>query len=277
MRNDVNVRKEHVEGLLPRSVSFPHLIKNNFRPFVFTPSFGREDGGSGGGPYSSPSIPSVPNEDNRKKLTVDFISSTTIDYLRKHLKNFMIVARLNTEKIGGEGEGSNQQSNHKAAATVATSTKSSYTSDSFEKSPAKGGEDQSWKTLSYYHWLTLFSYYNVSLYNRYVAILPQIDLCRIVKHVDVVRYRSLAEIRKYNMILGVDPETGRVVINTTSKEEQLSGVGDDYDKGEEEAWERTGKTKKTTSYTYKNALFELLGIVILGKFIGEVFIFSVIF
>ena len=95
------------------------------------------------------------------------------------------------------------------------------------------------KTNEAYHWLTLFESYNISLYNRYVAILPQIELHTIVDHSEILKYRNLNEIHKYDSVFFV--ENDDILKNKTGR-----------DQGH------------TEGYLFKSALYELISIVILG-------------
>lgn len=140
MRHDVNVKKETVEALLPKGIGLPKLIKQNY---LYTTAG-----------YDSVKFEPSVLVDNTHQSSEQY--STTIDYFKRH---FQSLVSQKTQK----------------------STEESHNDGGFSweanKSPHLDNS-QSWKSLSAYHWLTLFSYYNVSLYNRYVAILPQINLYR---------------------------------------------------------------------------------------------------
>lgn len=181
------------------------------------------------------------------KLISSPFSSSTVDYLRRHFENFMIMAKLSS---GG-------------GLSHISSSASPFASVRAESHKAPDDEDAqtSWKTLSYYHWLTMFSYYNVSLYNRYVAILPQIDLYRLIRQQDLSKHRNINEIKKYGTVLAMD-ENDKMIVNTSSSSGDSDGdtltivndmVSDD------------GAAAATqAASTYQTALYELVGIVVLG-------------
>jgi len=124
--------------------------------------------------------------------------------------------------------------------------------------------DHTWDTLNYYHWLTLFHNYNMSLYNRYVAILPEIGLERVVKHADILKYRHLKELRAYNSVLVAQDDEIFIKNNLMKVNEKANKVNlniglDRTDSGQEDFVNDEEKS------LFKWALFELLGIVILGN------------
>ena len=86
-----------------------------------------------------------------------------------------------------------------------------------------------WRTLGYNHWLTLFASYNISLYEQYVAIVPQIDLHRVVEHAQVVRHRNRDEMRRqqhnYFVVVGGDVKQAAAdnVINSNDSYAKAGG------------------------------------------------------
>ncbi len=160
--------------------------------------------------------------------------TSTIDYFKNHFENFLYLTKLNyTGKNNVYAENQNE-----------------FTSN----------DDHSWRTLPYYHWLTLFSYYNVSLYNRYVAILPQINLYQVLQHQDILKYRNLNEIVKYNSLLSVDGNS-KFVINSEGGNNNNNINNNEVNQDEE-----IRPLLENDNSIYRNALYELFGIVILGKF-----------
>lgn len=215
MRHDVNVKKETVEALLPKGVGLPKLIKDNFQQFLFTSTL------TASAAVSSSS--SVKLDSSRSHLDL-----STIDYFKRHFKNFM----------------SSLQSQPSAESTTNT--------DDFHADGrlllADG--EPNWRSLSYNHWLTLFAFYNVSLYNRYVAILPQINLCTLVKHADIIKYRNEDELKKYShSVLSAQRPSSDTGFN------QL--IMDELNQNRNE-------TLPETESNYRSALVELFGIVVFG-------------
>jgi hypothetical protein len=251
MRHDVNVRKEHVEALLPRGIGLPRLFKDNFNQIMFTSS-----PPSTAASTVQTDLPATSSSPSSTAAAAAFIVSTTtaVDYLRQHFDNLFVAKTKLTEN------------GVRSIAAAAITTPSSY-------HLATGAEDdQSWKMLSYNHWLTLFSYYNVSLYNRYVAILPPISLWRAVSPAEVARHRCAAEVAKYSAVVDVDETPGgRFVINATtmhcgSESEGVAGPAGGFqnERVVNEPDDFTGQSGDDV-ISYRNALFELLGIVVLGN------------
>ena len=149
--------------------------------------------------------------------------SSTIDYIKRHFENFLV-----NQKPHGP-----------------TSPISKIKIDPTE---------HNWQTLNYFHWLTLFANYNVSLYNRYVAILPQINLHRIVTEDEILKYRNLNEIQRYSteitneteLKFNFDSNKYHHVSSNMSLINQINGESSQY------------------ILNYKTALFELFGIVVFG-------------
>lgn len=100
-----------------------------------------------------------------------------------------------------------------------------------------------WKSLDYFHWLSLFAKYNVSLYNRYVAILPDININRIIQKEDIFKSRNQNEIKKYNSIL-------------------LAKLDDNQ--YEQQQFNSKANITVEDEVSVRWALYELIGIVILG-------------
>ena len=230
MRHDVNVRKETVEALLPKGVGLPRLIKDNFQQYLFS--------------TSSPSL--VTN-----KIKPDSFmppQSSTIDYIKRHFQNILIVASFTKKSDQAQALAAKNEMDTVNSNT--NSFRSTSESSSTLLKTKQNFAEQNWQTLNYYHWLSLFANYNVSLYNRYVAILPQIDLFKIVKSDDILNYRNLNEIKNYNTVIAIDSEhrfnfkTNN--LDTTSKNKTSSSDTNE------------------NSLVYRSALFELITIVVLG-------------
>ena len=225
MRHDVNVSQEAVNALLPKRVDLPNLIKENFPKYLFEPT-------SDALPNSARTLLTPDSNPNGQGTNAEnFLSTTTIDYLTRNLQGFLNIKSNSYLK--------------------SNSTASRLTSNYLETGGALS--EQTW--LNYYHWLTLFDNYNVSLYNRYVAILPQIHIHRIVKQTDILKLRNKNEIKLYDSTLlahqneiYVHSSNRRAASNSTRTASLLEGE-------QEEEKEET---------LFKRAIFELVGIVILG-------------
>lgn len=230
MRYDVNVKKETVEALLPKGVGLPKLLKDNFQHILFT--------------STSTLLPTeILIEKSRQEPPLPVPpESSTIDYLRRHFQNFLIMSTMNM-RTNQNNRLENNFSNY------GTSTKSSYTS--FESKKQFSLDDLNWQSLSYYHWLTLFAYYNVSLYNRYVAILPQINLYKIVKQSDILKFRNVEEIRKYNSVLSMDNQSKLILENISESSLNFKDTN-------------SIKLDSEQNKSLSSALVELVSIVILG-------------
>lgn len=165
---------------------------------------------------------------NQNKL-ID--SGLTFDNLKQSFNNLM-VDKNNSYK----GYGS--------------STVSSY--NSFESKKAYLLGEQNWQSLSYYHWLTLFSYYNISLYDRYVTILPQINLYSLINKSDILKFRNMNEINKYNSFITVDNESKFLLEN-----DNYSTIGKVNHLFAE-------RINAESDRQVKSAVFELMAIVVFG-------------
>lgn len=163
MRHDVNVNKETVEALLPKGMGLPKLIKNNYFKNTMPPSSTPSNPDYPASPSSfPPPLSSQPESQSQSDQ-----QSTTIDYFKKHFHNLVLpTPRLRTSR------------DHQNVLLDNMNRFSWETTSDESTAKFDDNEHQSWKSLSANHWLTLFSYYNVSLHNRYVAILPQINLFR---------------------------------------------------------------------------------------------------
>lgn len=131
--------------------------------------------------------------------------------------------------------------------------------------------EHNWQSLNYYHWLTLFHNYNVSLYNRYVALLPEITLNRMVKHTDILKYRNRHEIKSQNSILVM--HNNEIFVKNSDGNGQNSKDQRATEINLNERLEKmntdedlSGSVKiEVESVFIKWAIFELVGIVVLGK------------
>ncbi|CAF0771596.1 unnamed protein product [Brachionus calyciflorus] len=213
MRYDVNVKKETVEALLPKGVGFSKLFKDNFQQLIFT---------------------SNQNPVHNIKTANNFEETTsTFDNLKRHFQSLML---------------NNKQTN--LTFDYGTSTISSY--NTFESKKAFFLDDQNWQSLSYYHWLTLFAYYNISLYNRYVAILPQINLFTLISKNDILKYRNKNEIKNYDSFISIDNESSKFVLENSND----STIGNIDHLFKEKSNNQDGEVKY--------AVYELMAIVIFG-------------
>lgn len=59
--------------------------------------------------------------------------------------------------------------------------------------PVEHTQFELWRQLSYKHWPTLFSYYNITLYGRFISILPTIHLSAIVNPQEAIDMRHPSE------------------------------------------------------------------------------------
>jgi hypothetical protein len=148
------------------------------------------------------------NNNNNGESYVNNVPTTTIDYFKRSYQNFMIMSKMNVDR-------------HK------TRIAHKY--------------EQNWQTLSYFHWLSLFANYNISLYNRYVAILPQINLVNMIAHENVEKCRNQDELLKYTPIIELESE---YKLNEQPKSYNITSLFNENE--------------------YKSAVFELVGIVVLG-------------
>lgn len=148
MRHDVNVNKETVEALLPKGMGLPQLIKHNY---LFTSTAAYNTVAS-----SSPPVNQAHD-------------STTIDYFKRHFQKLVLPSPRTRSAF-----------DHESGVVLEDRSSFDWESQGIDQRATKFDDIDyhSWKSLSPNHWLSLFSYYNMSLYNRYVAILPQINLYR---------------------------------------------------------------------------------------------------
>lgn len=157
--------------------------------------------------------------------------SLSLDNLRESFQNFIEKKNSSYQAYG-------------------SSTVSSY--NSFELKKAYQMGDQNWQSLSYYHWLTLFAYYNISLYNRYVTILPQIDIFTLINKSDILKFRNRDEIKNYNSFIYVDNESNFVLEN--SNYSMIGKINHLFKESH----------KNQTNGKVKSAVFELMAIVVFG-------------
>lgn len=125
--------------------------------------------------YKEPNDAKIPDDKEGKSPhapTPPKTLTTTMDYFKQRIQNLVMpTARLKDEPPVSFPSTSSQEINQNK---IKKEGGESYN----EVADENENMYESWKSLSPNHWLTLFSYYNVSLYNRYVAILPQINLVR---------------------------------------------------------------------------------------------------
>jgi hypothetical protein len=212
MRHDVNISKETVDALLPKGSGLPKLIQDNFQQYIFT---------------------STKTNEHKQKQTdnlIQYKSSSnsivsTVDYIKRNFKNLISIdSDKKKEKLVNNNNNYN---------------------DKYQILKSKQITGQNWRSLDYYHWLSLFANYNVSLYNRYVAILPEIEIHRVINQNDILKHRNLNEIKQYNPIW---PLNHLQVNNSNNLFEQ----------------ETSENFKVEDNVLFRWALFELIGIVVLG-------------
>ena len=129
--------------------------------------------------------------------------------------------------------------------------------------------EHNWQSLNYYHWLTLFQNYNVSLYNRYVALLPEITLNRVIKHADILKYRNKNEIKAYNSILVMHND--EIFVNNSNSNGISNQKAAEINLNERLEMMNTNEELKReqqkVEYVFIEwAIFELVGIVVLGNY-----------
>ena len=217
MRHDVDIKKETVEALLPKTnLNLPKLIKDNLNQFLsITPTTS-----SSLIINASPNINSLKRENNKNNLNTIFENNSKEDTTQNKYKP---TSSFNT----------NSDKNYKIL-------------------------NDNWQTLSYYHWLTLFANYNVSLYNRYVAILPQINLYKLVKQSDVLKFRNKNEINKHNSIISLDDSLKFSLSSNNNK------LDNEFYYNSLNNNSTLYSSIETNRLSYQYALFELIGIVIFG-------------
>lgn len=62
--------------------------------------------------------------------------------------------------------------------------------ESEEISPVNHTEAELWKDLNHKHWLTMFGYYNISLYGRYISIIPSIHISMLINPQEAIQFRQ---------------------------------------------------------------------------------------
>ncbi len=225
LRHDVNISVETAKTLVPKSGGFQKLLFDERQSYMFAST-----------PVVKPdSVDRLQTVTVRLTGTRNGSSASTINYLY----NFFTI-----KMVDSSDERNKEQLEKQAFANSKI--------------------DHTWDTLNYYHWLTLFHNYNMSLYNRYVAILPEIGLERVVKHADILKYRHLKELRAYNSVLVAQDDEIFIKNNLMKVNEKANKVNlniglDRTDSGQEDFVNDEEKS------LFKWALFELLGIVILGN------------
>lgn len=65
-------------------------------------------------------------------------------------------------------------------------------------------DTQNWKKLPYFHWLSLFESYNITLHNRFITILPQINLYQEISADTILKQRNEREIERLTKSLNFD-------------------------------------------------------------------------
>lgn len=225
MKHDVNISRETAEALLPKNRGIQKFFDENLPQYLFLKQ-------SSPSPLQlgQPSTKTAPTYTSSTPISDTTTSAnpatSTINFLQLNLYDFLTIKKLNS---------------------------------SLEKQPFESSNtEHTWETLNYYHWLTLFNNYNVSLYNRYVAILPEIRLNRLVKQADVLRYRNKDEVRVFNSVLVLHEQdifvSNNMKVNEKATEVNLNKRLDWAEENEDE------------EKTFKWALLELFGIVVLGIF-----------
>lgn len=279
MRHDVNVSRETVEALIPKGINLPKIVKENIQQFVFTSTAhnnnnnnnGLSSSGTGTGSTQPPITPSTtmfPPPPPKMPLVRDDVVSahlrlglmTTVDYLRRHLENLM---RTGEASLANPDVPPNDHV--KSALELVSLLYDDSARTTTHKINSNSRIEQDWQSLNYYHWLRLFANYNVSLYNRYVAILPQISLHRVIGKQDVLQYRNLNEIKHYRALPSLLDDFNNLSLNKCG-----DGCGDDglaVDTllgGGNRNHRNTIIGSATGSSQFSSALFELFIIVILG-------------
>ncbi|XP_074658756.1 sterol regulatory element-binding protein cleavage-activating protein-like [Tubulanus polymorphus] len=83
--------------------------------------------------------------------------------------------------------------NNKDSSSSSSATASKASDSHVSKSFLAPDSLQSWKKLSYAHWPTLFSFYNISLLSRYISILPTMHLSAVIDPSEAISLRHPAE------------------------------------------------------------------------------------
>jgi len=155
MRHDVNVSKETMDALLPKGAGLPRLIQANFQQYIFSSTKSK---------MSHSNVHSDSNEDSNSGIGNGFTYLPTLDYVKRNFKSLVTIS-------------SNEEKNKKHSVNI-------IHENLLSTLPQQKSRLFNWQSLDYYHWLSLFANYNVSLYNRYVAILP---ICLIKKNSSLLR------------------------------------------------------------------------------------------
>lgn len=222
MRHNVNISKETAEALLPKRQGLQRLLENSFQQYLFTPQSPIISTPTKLNIVTTTEMPDLEFTEEKFKA-----STSTINYLKENLYDFLTIEKIaDTEKP-------------------------------YVKQTLKG---HTWESLNFYHWHTLFHNYNVSLFNRYVAILPEINLNRLVKHSDIIKFRNKEEIKINNSTL-VSHDNEIFVSNNMRLDEKANEIN--LNERLDKAHIKDNLAKEDNS-PFKNAIFELVGIVILG-------------
>jgi hypothetical protein len=168
MRHDVNVSKEAVDALLPKR-GLHNFLKQNFPQYLFTSmdqsltstEINGDEGSQASNPNSNKFKSSAGNYHSSSKR-VSF-STSTINYFKQNLHNLISIKK------------DSRLSSFQSLSNSETIKTNKNNNDNINKNNNYFNSDnlvneQSWQSLDYYHWLTLFDSYNVSLYNRYLLI-----------------------------------------------------------------------------------------------------------
>ena len=221
MRHDVNVSKETMDALLPKGAGLPRLIQANFQQYIFSSTKSK---------MSHSNVHSDSNEDSNSGIGNGFTYLPTLDYVKRNFKSLVTIS-------------SNEEKNKKHSVNI-------IHENLLSTLPQQKSRLFNWQSLDYYHWLSLFANYNVSLYNRYVAILPEITIDRLVSQKDILKYRNENEIKKYDSLLfNFDDEKSiNGSQNLSNQEKQFT----------------TQNMTVQGRLLFRWAVYELAGIVILG-------------
>uniref|UniRef100_UPI00358EEEE0 sterol regulatory element-binding protein cleavage-activating protein isoform X3 n=1 Tax=Myxine glutinosa TaxID=7769 RepID=UPI00358EEEE0 len=94
-------------------------------------------------------------------------------------------------------------------------------------------DDAIWRRLSFRHWPTLFSYYNVSLASKYISILPSIpllvtlsaDFARSLQHPNEVEQHKMSILHEQSKITEAEPACGKTQHPPTHGHYRAAGLG----------------------------------------------------
>uniref|UniRef100_A0A8C4QPI0 SREBF chaperone n=1 Tax=Eptatretus burgeri TaxID=7764 RepID=A0A8C4QPI0_EPTBU len=113
-------------------------------------------------------------------------------------------------------------------------------------------DDAIWRRLSFRHWPTLFSYYNISLASKYISILPSIpllvtlsaDFARSLQHPNEVEQHKISILQEQSKVIEAEPACGKTQPPPTHShyscregESTLPSESDTIEKGQRESVE----------------------------------------